>query len=159
MGLRWWLIVMVTLGLCGLGFAAGWWQGEPVPGRSLGVYSGAPAARGAALLVLLAYVLLVNGFGEEVGWRGFLAHHLLARWGRLRAASAVWLAWALWHAPLFLVGGSAIRAPALVLAGCAACSRADRSRLGSHTPRVMCPGLSTDEAGAVTANERRVAIG
>jgi membrane protease YdiL (CAAX protease family) len=74
-----------------------------VPLRDLGLYSGAPAAGGAGFVVLLGYVLLVNGYGEELGWRGFLAHHLLPRFGRLRAASLVWVAWAVWHAPLFLV--------------------------------------------------------
>lgn len=46
-------------------------------------------------------VLLLNGFGEEVGWRGFL-------WPRLRrdrslagAAGLLTLPWALWHLPTF----------------------------------------------------------
>jgi membrane protease YdiL (CAAX protease family) len=102
-GLRWWLVVFVTLALSALGFVFGRWHGDPVPLRDLGLYSGAPAAGGAGFVVLLGYVLLVNGYGEELGWRGFLAHHLLPRFGRLRAASLVWVAWAVWHAPLFLV--------------------------------------------------------
>jgi len=102
-GLRWWLVVVVTLALSGLGFAAGSWRGDPVPWRDLGLYSGASAVEGGALVLVVGYVLLVNGFGEELGWRGFLAHQLLPRFGRLRTASLVWMAWALWHAPLFLV--------------------------------------------------------
>jgi len=102
-GVRWWLIVLLTLGLSGLGFLSGWWRGDPVPLDDLGSYTGAPAAEGGALLLVAGYVLLVNGFGEELGWRGFLAHHLLPRYGRVRTATLVWLAWASWHAPLFLV--------------------------------------------------------
>lgn len=102
-GVRWWLIVLLTLGLSGLGFLGGWWGGDPVPLRDLGLYSGASGVEGGALLLVAGYVLLVNGYGEELGWRGFLAHHLLPRYGRIRTASLVWLAWALWHAPLFLV--------------------------------------------------------
>jgi membrane protease YdiL (CAAX protease family) len=105
-GMRWWLLVLATLGLSALGFAAGWWQGRPVPLGDLGLYSGAPAVEGGGLVLMLGYVLLVNGFGEELGWRGFLAHHLLPRFGRLRTTSLVWLAWAFWHAPLFLVVGN-----------------------------------------------------
>lgn len=102
-GLRWWLVVLATLGLSGLAFLSGWWRGEPVPPGDLGLYSGAPAVEGGALLLLAGFVLLVNGFGEELGWRGFLAHHLLPKYGRVRTASLVWLAWALWHAPLFFL--------------------------------------------------------
>jgi len=102
-GLRWWLLVSATLGLSGLGFARGWWEGDPVPLRDLGLYSGAPAVAPGALLLVAIYVLLVNGFGEELGWRGFLADRLLPRFGRLRTATLVWFVWALWHAPLFLV--------------------------------------------------------
>jgi membrane protease YdiL (CAAX protease family) len=102
-GWRWWLLVLATLALSGIGFLAGGWGGDPVSLPDLGVYSGAPGARGLGLVLVAGYVLVVNGFGEELGWRGFMAHRLLPRLGRLRTASVVWLVWALWHAPLFLV--------------------------------------------------------
>jgi membrane protease YdiL (CAAX protease family) len=48
-------------------------------------------------------VLVVNGFGEELGWRGFA-------WSRLRedrslpqAALLLAIPWALWHAPTFWI--------------------------------------------------------
>lgn len=100
---RWWLVVAATLALCGLGFAAPLWGGEAPELAELGLYSGAPGFDGAGLLVLLAYVLVVNGFGEELGWRGFLAERLLVGRGRVTTATLVWVAWALWHLPLFLV--------------------------------------------------------
>jgi membrane protease YdiL (CAAX protease family) len=102
-GLRWWLLILATLGLSGLGFARGWWEGDPVPMRDLGLYSGAPAVAPEALLLLAGCLLLVNGFGEELGWRGILADRLLPRFGLLRTATMVWFVWALWHAPMFLV--------------------------------------------------------
>jgi membrane protease YdiL (CAAX protease family) len=46
-------------------------------------------------------VLVVNGFGEEIGWRGFLVDRLLERQGVIRTALIVAPIWALWHAPMF----------------------------------------------------------
>ena len=61
-------------------------------------------------------VVLVNGFGEETGWRGFLAERLLAKHGRFRATLIVALLWALWHLPLFWLstGMHALVGPILV---------------------------------------------
>lgn len=55
---------------------------------------------GWAIPVVLGLTVL-NGFGEEVGWRGFATPHLLARFGRFRATLIVGGLWVLWHAPLF----------------------------------------------------------
>ena len=57
------------------------------------------------LLVLPVYWLanvVCYGFGEEVGWRGFLLPHLQARWSALTASLIVSAIWAGWHLPLFL---------------------------------------------------------
>jgi membrane protease YdiL (CAAX protease family) len=62
-------------------------------------YSGAPELG----LFTVFYVLVINGFGEETGWRGFLVERLLRRWSVNRTALAVWMVWALWHLPLFWV--------------------------------------------------------
>jgi membrane protease YdiL (CAAX protease family) len=48
-------------------------------------------------------VAVVNGLGEEAGWRGYLADRLLPRHGLLRTATYLAAAWAVWHWPLFLV--------------------------------------------------------
>jgi membrane protease YdiL (CAAX protease family) len=63
------------------------------------LYSGAPSAG----IAVVAYVIVVNGFGEEIGWRGFLVERLLERTSRGRAAFIVWPIWAVWHLPLFWV--------------------------------------------------------
>jgi len=49
--------------------------------------------------------LLVCGFSEELGWRGFALDRLQRRWGPLAASLVLGLVHALWHAPLFLIPG------------------------------------------------------
>jgi membrane protease YdiL (CAAX protease family) len=66
----------------------------------LGVFSGAPVLD-PLLLVLL--VLVVNGFGEETGWRGFLAERLLVSHSPRATSVLVFLAWSVWHLPMFAV--------------------------------------------------------
>jgi membrane protease YdiL (CAAX protease family) len=62
-------------------------------------YSGA----GQFGFLTVLYVLLLNGFGEEIGWRGFLADYLLARHSLGVTALVVGGIWAVWHLPLFWV--------------------------------------------------------
>jgi len=62
-------------------------------------YSGA----GQLGVFTILYVLVVNGFGEEIGWRGFLADTLLHRWSLGVTALVVGAIWALWHLPMFWV--------------------------------------------------------
>lgn len=54
-------------------------------------------------IALCAMLILVNGFGEETGWRGFLLPAMQRRWSPLTASLIVAAIWALWHAPAFLV--------------------------------------------------------
>ena len=75
---------------------------QDASGADLLRYSGAPAA---GLWVVL-YVLVVNGFGEETGWRGYLAEHLLERHSRAVTSLIVWVVWAGWHLPMFWVVGN-----------------------------------------------------
>jgi uncharacterized protein len=53
------------------------------------------------LAAVVAAVVVVNGFGEETGWRGFLTERLLLTHGRMRATWWVAGLWSLWHLPLF----------------------------------------------------------
>ncbi len=55
------------------------------------------------LPAVLALVLLINGFGEETGWRGFAPPRLQARLGPLGGTAALAVLWAAWHAPLFFI--------------------------------------------------------
>ncbi len=61
-------------------------------------YTGAPAG---GLVEVVVLVLVVNGLGEETGWRGFLADALLPRLGLRGTSLAVAVVWGLWHLPLF----------------------------------------------------------
>ncbi len=76
--------------------------GDRPDAQDFAAYSGAPMAG----LWIVPYVLLVNGFGEEIGWRGYLADGLLDTRSRATAALLVWPVWALWHLPLFWVVGN-----------------------------------------------------
>jgi uncharacterized protein len=96
-GWVWYVIVAGTAALAFLPLVAG----SAVP-ADLTVYSGAPVAG----LAVLVYVLLINGFGEEIGWRGFLADHLLDRMSRGSTALVVWVVWGCWHLPLFWIVGN-----------------------------------------------------
>lgn len=45
--------------------------------------------------------IVFYGFGEEVGWRGYLLPRLQARHNALVSALIVAVVWAIWHVPLF----------------------------------------------------------
>jgi len=51
-------------------------------------------------LLFLALIPL-NGYAEEVGWRGFVLPRLQARRSALAASLLLALPWALWHVPMF----------------------------------------------------------
>jgi membrane protease YdiL (CAAX protease family) len=53
--------------------------------------------------LFVLYLLFINGFGEETGWRGFAQERLQARHGPVRATLLVTLGWAGWHLPLFVI--------------------------------------------------------
>jgi len=64
-------------------------------------YPGVPSAAGWVTTILLA--LLLNGFGEEVGWRGYAFEQLTANRSAVAATLWVSLLWLVWHLPLFFV--------------------------------------------------------
>jgi membrane protease YdiL (CAAX protease family) len=72
--------------------------GQAPPASDFLRYSGTSAS----VAVLMA-VLVVTGFGEETGWRGYALARLQRRHGPLRATLAVTAGWATWHIPLFFV--------------------------------------------------------
>lgn len=62
-------------------------------------YPGLPPT--VPLWASFSIALMINGYGEEAGWRGFAIHHLCRDLGRFRGTFAVAGLWLLWHAPLF----------------------------------------------------------
>jgi len=85
-----------------LAYALSWAQGWPTV-VDLSTYSGAAVMPWFALVPV---VLVVNGFGEEIGWRGFLVDRLAPRMGLVRTSLLVAAVWATWHLPLFWVSES-----------------------------------------------------
>lgn len=94
-----WCYLFVA-GILALGIGAALVRSGPLDRPGLAAYTGVPDL-GLVLTFLL--VLVVNGFGEEAGWRGYLVDRLLPAHGLLRTAGLVALVWAGWHLPLFLV--------------------------------------------------------
>ncbi|HEX8115426.1 MAG TPA: type II CAAX endopeptidase family protein [Kofleriaceae bacterium] len=105
-GARWWAVglglplavalVLAAGGLAiatfGIGHEHGW--------RDLGAFNGFPVTSPLGLWLLL---VLVNGFGEETGWRGYLLPHLQKRWSPLTSSLIVGAIWCVWHVPAFFV--------------------------------------------------------
>jgi membrane protease YdiL (CAAX protease family) len=97
----WWLSVVAILlaGAIGLTLAGG--VDDPA---ALTQYNGLSAS--LSPLLSIALVILINGIGEEMGWRGFLADRLLKRHSLIVTSLLVALVWAPWHTPLFFFVGS-----------------------------------------------------
>jgi membrane protease YdiL (CAAX protease family) len=62
-------------------------------------FSGVPAGWG--VLGVAGALVLIGGFGEETGWRGYLQPTLQRRLGPLAATGIVAAVWAGWHLPQF----------------------------------------------------------
>jgi membrane protease YdiL (CAAX protease family) len=53
------------------------------------------------LLTFFIYNLLLFGFGEKVGWRGFALPRLQQKFSALTSSIILTIFWAIWHLPLF----------------------------------------------------------
>jgi uncharacterized protein len=102
---RWWLFAVSPLLLLALVLAVDAALARPLPALDdFAQLSGLPSGWGVGGVA--AAVLLVNGFGEETGWRGYALPMLQRRHSPLAAALLVSLMWALWHAPMFVAVAS-----------------------------------------------------
>ena len=86
------LAVLVVLAVAGTDLPAG---------NNFADFSG--ISSGLGLLVVWSLILLVNGFGEETGWRGYALAQLQRRWSPVAAAFLVAAGWAVWHIPQFFL--------------------------------------------------------
>jgi len=103
-GWGWWALVVGTAALALLGVLVPLVTGGRVPSADeFARYSGI-GPLGLAGVVAVAF--LVNGLGEETGWRGFAAERLLARYDLRTTALIVAAVWGLWHVPLFWIDES-----------------------------------------------------
>jgi CAAX protease family protein len=109
------LLALSPVFIGGAAFLALAATGAPLPSlEAFHAYPGTPA--GTPLLILLPAVLVLNGYGEEAGWRGFATRHLAPRFGKFRATLVVAALWMVWHAPLFWLnaGMQALVGPVLL---------------------------------------------
>ncbi len=100
-GWAWWLAAVSPVLMLPIALLVGRVGGASAPSAGdfasfSGVWSG------VGVLGVLA-VLVVAGFGEETGWRGFAVPHLERRFSPLATALVVAPLWALWHLPQFIV--------------------------------------------------------
>ena len=65
----------------------------------------AQLANPGLVLELVVANLVISGFSEELGWRGFALDPLQEKGNALTASLVLGLAHALWHTPLFLIPG------------------------------------------------------
>jgi membrane protease YdiL (CAAX protease family) len=100
-GWRWWGAVAATMSLSLLGIVVPLAAGTRVP--SLGDFSHYTGIAAVSPIVVILVALLVNGLGEETGWRGFAVERLLRGHSFGWTALVVALLWGGWHLPLFWV--------------------------------------------------------
>jgi membrane protease YdiL (CAAX protease family) len=81
--------------------------------EEMGIVTGLPAT---SVVVVWVYAVLVNGLGEEAGWRGFLQPLLQRSFRPLTAVLLVSVIWAAWHLPLLslLTSFEVISGPAML---------------------------------------------
>jgi membrane protease YdiL (CAAX protease family) len=114
---RWWWYPVVLIGplvfsLIAAGIAV--LLGEPWAGvRPAALTLSIPTLVGTFLILMIS-----DGLGEELGWRGYLLPRLLSRYRAVPASLILGLGWWLWHLPLIWTAGAAIEGqpPWLLLA-------------------------------------------
>ena len=109
--LRWYLAATVPLGTAALVAGVQALAGDGPSWRELGSMPGLPAVGWLGVLII---VLVVSGYGEEGGWRGFAWPRLRAQHRTAGAALLLAVPWAVWHVPTFWID-SGMRGFSLVL--------------------------------------------
>lgn len=79
--------------------------------------SSMPGLPDAGWLPVFALVILVNGYGEETGWRGFAWTPLRERHTLGGAAVLLAVPWAIWHVPTFWIDSGLRDFPLAMLPG------------------------------------------
>ena len=104
---RWWWYPVVLVGplvfsLIAAGIAV--LLGQPWPAvRPVALTLSVPA-----LALTFVILMITDGLGEELGWRGYLLPRLLSRYRAVPASLILGLGWWLWHLPLVWTAGAAI---------------------------------------------------
>ncbi|MDT3435964.1 type II CAAX endopeptidase family protein [Haloarcula sp. 1CSR25-25] len=100
-----WLVVLllVPLGIAVLAGVADLLLGGPGPTLGEGVTGF--AVNPLAILPAMFFATLPPIL-EELGWRGYALDRLQLKWSALSASVILGVVWALWHLPLFFIGGT-----------------------------------------------------
>lgn len=59
------------------------------------------------IIPMIIMITLLNGVGEELGWRGFMLPRTQSRYNALVSSLIVGFFWGLWHAPVYFIPGTA----------------------------------------------------
>jgi membrane protease YdiL (CAAX protease family) len=98
---RWWLFAVSPLLLLIMVLLTEAALGHDLPAaHQFAIFSGLPSTWG---VLAVAGIMLLAGFGEETGWRGYALPRLQQRHGPLVATMMLAALWVAWHTPMFLV--------------------------------------------------------
>jgi membrane protease YdiL (CAAX protease family) len=110
---RWYLASLVPPVVAAIVIALRWLAGTgPTPG--LFEVQGIAGLGWTAVIVVM---VVVNGFGEEIGWRGFAWPQLRERRPIAQASLVLALGWVIWHLPLLWIDSGFGEMPVVVLPG------------------------------------------
>ncbi len=99
-GWQWWVIALSPLAFLVLALGVVFVSGGKMPEiGDLASFSGLPSGLGIVGVALL--IVVIDGFGEETGWRGFALPELQKRFSQLTSTFIVAGCWAAWHIPQF----------------------------------------------------------
>jgi uncharacterized protein len=98
-GWWWWVVVAATFGLAALGAVQALVRGDDVP--SLADFTRYTGVGSISPISVVVMVLVLNGLGEETGWRGFAVERLIREHDLRWTALLVGVGWAGWHLPFF----------------------------------------------------------
>lgn len=98
-GIRWWIFALLAFAplIVGALYLRSLMGGQPVDWSKLDPLASIPQ--------LLLILIILAGFGEEYGWRGFAMPRLQARYSALGSSLIIAFFWSLWHIPLYFIPG------------------------------------------------------
>ena len=106
--------------LLGCGLVTAWATGQSPADLDWAAFGHSEEFAALPVGAFWAANLVFFGFGEEIGWRGFLQPRLERRYPLVTAANLVAIVWATWHLPLFGITPSYRAMPAIGFVGFAA---------------------------------------
>ena len=110
-----WVLMLSPIGFVVAALALAVALGQRIDLSGLRLYSGLPNLHPVLIFLI---VLIVNGLGEEIGWRGFLLPRLQARFGPVMGTALTALIWGGWHTPMFfLIAAYQAMNPVLIVFG------------------------------------------